>query len=51
VKDALRVNTRHAVERGTFGSPTFVVGDEICFGKDRLRDVGEAPASMSHRGE
>jgi 2-hydroxychromene-2-carboxylate isomerase len=51
VKDALLVDTRHSIERGTFGSPTFVVGDEIHFGKDRLRDVEEVPASMSHRGE
>jgi 2-hydroxychromene-2-carboxylate isomerase len=29
------------VERGCFGSPTFFVGDEIFFGKDRLRDVEE----------
>jgi 2-hydroxychromene-2-carboxylate isomerase len=29
------------VERGAFGSPTFFVGDEIFFGKDRLRDVEE----------
>jgi len=25
-----------------FGSPTFFVGDEIFFGKDRLRDVEQA---------
>ena len=35
-------NTQRSVERGTFGSPTFFVGDEIYFGKDRLRDVEEA---------
>jgi len=29
------------VERGTFGSPTFFVGAEIFFGKDRLREVEE----------
>jgi 2-hydroxychromene-2-carboxylate isomerase len=34
-------NTERSVERGTFGSPTFFVGDEIFFGKDRLRDVEE----------
>jgi 2-hydroxychromene-2-carboxylate isomerase len=32
---------RASVARGTFGSPTFFVGDEIFFGKDRLRDVEE----------
>ena len=25
----------------TFGSPTFFVGDEMFFGKDRLREVEE----------
>jgi 2-hydroxychromene-2-carboxylate isomerase len=42
IKARLRANTEHSVERGTFGSPTFFVGDEIYFGKDRLRDVEEA---------
>jgi 2-hydroxychromene-2-carboxylate isomerase len=41
VKDELIANTNRSVERGTFGSPTFYVGDEIFFGKDRLRDVEE----------
>ena len=42
VKEELLANTQQSVERGTFGSPTFFVGDEIYFGKDRLRDVEEA---------
>jgi 2-hydroxychromene-2-carboxylate isomerase len=41
IKDQLLENTRHSVERGTFGSPTFYIGDEIFFGKDRLREVEE----------
>lgn len=41
VKDKLLANTQASVERGTFGCPTFYVGDEIFFGKDRLRDVEE----------
>jgi 2-hydroxychromene-2-carboxylate isomerase len=41
VKEQLLENTRRSVDRGTFGSPTFYVGDEIFFGKDRLRDVEE----------
>jgi 2-hydroxychromene-2-carboxylate isomerase len=41
VKARLLDNTQRSVERGTFGSPTFFVGDEIFFGKDRLRDVEE----------
>ena len=40
-KEELINNTQRSVERGTFGSPTFYVGDEIFFGKDRLRDVEE----------
>ena len=44
VKNELLDNTQRSVERGTFGSPTFFVGDEIYFGKDRLRDVEEAIA-------
>jgi len=42
VKNQLRANTERSVARGTFGSPTFFVGDDIYFGKDRLRDVEEA---------
>lgn len=42
VKEALMVETQRAVDRGTFGSPTFFVDDDIYFGKDRLRDVEEA---------
>jgi 2-hydroxychromene-2-carboxylate isomerase len=42
VKNALRANTERSVARGAFGSPTFFVGDEIYFGKDKLRDVEEA---------
>jgi 2-hydroxychromene-2-carboxylate isomerase len=45
VKDALMAETQRAVDRGTFGSPTFFVDGEIYFGKDRLRDVEEAIAN------
>lgn len=45
VKDGLLAETTRAVERGTFGSPTFFVDDDIYFGKDRLRDVEEAIAA------
>ena len=41
VKQELLANTERSVARGAFGSPTFFVGDEIFFGKDRLRDVEE----------
>ncbi|MGP0091022.1 MAG: 2-hydroxychromene-2-carboxylate isomerase [Xanthobacteraceae bacterium] len=42
VKTRLIENTRHSFERGTFGAPTFFVGKEIFFGKDRLPDVEAA---------
>ena len=45
VKDKLLADTQRAVERGTFGSPTFFVDGDIYFGKDRLRDVEEAIAT------
>jgi 2-hydroxychromene-2-carboxylate isomerase len=35
-------NTEAAVERGAFGIPTFFVGDEMFFGKERLGQVEEA---------
>jgi 2-hydroxychromene-2-carboxylate isomerase len=41
VKKRLIENTSDAVARGTFGSPTFFVGNEIFFGKDSLRNVEE----------
>jgi 2-hydroxychromene-2-carboxylate isomerase len=42
VKARLIENTEASVARGTFGSPTFFVGGDIFFGKDRLRDVEDA---------
>jgi 2-hydroxychromene-2-carboxylate isomerase len=45
IKHALLASTERSVERGTFGSPTFFIGDEMWFGKDRLRDVEEALAT------
>jgi 2-hydroxychromene-2-carboxylate isomerase len=42
VKARLVAATERSVARGTFGAPTFFVGDEMYFGKDRLRDVEEA---------
>lgn len=42
VKQRLIANTEAAVARGVFGSPSFIVGDALYFGKDRLREVEEA---------
>jgi 2-hydroxychromene-2-carboxylate isomerase len=41
VKQRLIANVDDAVARGVFGSPSFFVGSELYFGKDRLRDVEE----------
>ena len=41
VKSRLLELTQNAVDRGAFGSPTFFVGKEMFFGKDRLCDVEE----------
>jgi len=41
VKARLAGNTQSAFERGAFGSPSFYVGDQLFFGKDRLREVEE----------
>jgi 2-hydroxychromene-2-carboxylate isomerase len=49
VKQELQRNTERSVARGTFGSPTFYVGDEIFFGKDRLRDVEEEIEAQKRR--
>ena len=42
IKARLVANTEAAVARGVFGIPTFFVGSEIFFGKDRLAQVEEA---------
>ena len=47
VKEQLVRNTEMSVQRGAFGSPTFFVGSEIFFGKDRLRDVEEEILAQS----
>ncbi len=46
VKAELMSNTQSAVERGAFGIPTFFVGDEMFFGKERLGQVEAALAAL-----
>ena len=41
IKQQLIDNTEDAVARGTFGIPTFYVGGEMFFGKERLNQVEE----------
>jgi 2-hydroxychromene-2-carboxylate isomerase len=47
VKQALLDSTQAAFDKGAFGSPSFLVGDDLYFGKDRLRDVEEAIAGQA----
>lgn len=41
-KDALKIATQEAVDRGIFGAPTFFVGNQMFWGQDRLDFVKEA---------
>lgn len=41
LKQRLIDNTERAVERGVFGIPTFFVGSEMFFGKERLGQIEE----------
>jgi 2-hydroxychromene-2-carboxylate isomerase len=41
VKGELVANTEAAVTRGVFGIPTFFVGDEMFFGKERIAQIVE----------
>ena len=49
VKQKLADNTAASVARGVFGIPTFFVGDEMFFGKERLGQVEEAVVAMAAR--
>ena len=47
-KDRLRANTREAIERGAFGSPTlFVGGEHMYFGNDQLPLVRQKVAELA----
>ncbi len=39
IKQTLIDNTQAAVDRGVFGIPTFFVGEEMFFGKDRIEEL------------
>jgi len=51
VKKKLIDNTSDAVARGSFGSPTFYVGNEIFFGKDKVREVEEEIVAQLAAGQ
>ncbi|MBL4907488.1 MAG: 2-hydroxychromene-2-carboxylate isomerase [Sneathiella sp.] len=42
VKAAYEANTRDAIDRGVFGSPTYFVADDMFYGQDRLDLVARA---------
>lgn len=46
-KQRLAEETERAVNRGAFGIPTFFVGDEMFFGKERLGQVEEELAKQT----
>jgi 2-hydroxychromene-2-carboxylate isomerase len=47
VKKQLIENTDDVVSRGVFGIPSFFVGEELYFGKDRLQEVEDEVQSQS----
>lgn len=49
VKRTLRTNTEASVARGVFGSPSFFVGGELFFGKDRLDEVEQEIEAQKRR--
>jgi 2-hydroxychromene-2-carboxylate isomerase len=49
IKQKLADNTAGAVARGVFGVPTFFVGREMFFGKERLAQVEEAVEAKAAR--
>lgn len=52
VKARLLENTQRAHDRGAFGSPSFFVGSELFFGKDRLVELEEEIGRQkAHLGE
>ena len=54
IQEELDASTRAAVEAKAFGAPTFIVGDQLFFGNDRLDFLKDAlrdlPPSLSHDG-
>ena len=42
VKQGLMETTQACVDRGAFGLPTFFLGDDIYFGKDRVWQIEQA---------
>ncbi len=47
IKNKLIENTNFAVEKGAFGAPSFLIDDELFFGKETLQDVEELILSQT----
>jgi 2-hydroxychromene-2-carboxylate isomerase len=47
-KPRLRAQTEAAVRAGTFGAPTFLVGDEMFWGNDRLEQAVDWVVRVRH---
>jgi 2-hydroxychromene-2-carboxylate isomerase len=45
IKERLMANTQAAFQKGAFGIPSFLVGDDLWFGKDKLHEVEAAMRS------
>jgi len=50
-KEQLKENTSAAVDRGVFGIPTFFVGEEMFFGKERLDQIEEEIRRQQGQGQ
>lgn len=53
IRNELAAETDQAMERGVFGAPTFFVGDEMFWGKDRMEFIDEeitnpSPPRVNH---
>lgn len=46
---AYEANTREAIERGVFGAPTWIIGEELLWGQDRLDFVERELAARTGR--
>lgn len=45
-KNSLKAQTQHAIEKGIFGAPSFIIGNELYFGQDRLEDALDYAVEM-----
>jgi 2-hydroxychromene-2-carboxylate isomerase len=49
-KEGLRLRTEQAVRQGIFGAPSFIVGNELFWGNDRLESAVAWSASHGVSG-